>query len=46
MASLRKPRRILFMVKAGAPVDATIELFTELAEVRTWRWGQGFGAVR
>ncbi len=32
VASLRRPRRIMMMVKAGAPVDLTIELFAPLLE--------------
>lgn len=34
VASLERPRRVIFLVKAGAPVDATVELFADLLEVR------------
>ena len=30
--SLEKPRRIMFLVKAGKPVDSTIDLFKDLLE--------------
>ena len=32
VASLEKPRRIIFLVKAGSPVDQTIEKFAGLLE--------------
>ena len=32
VASLKKPRRIMFLVQAGPPVDETIKLFSEFLE--------------